>query len=594
MRHLENRDYTVGWICALPVETAAAIAMLDEEHGRPDRQDPHDKNNYILGRIGSHNVVIACLPDGVYGTISAAALIVQMQFSFRSIRFGLMIGIGGGVPSFNHDIRLGDVVVSKPSGTSSGILQYDFGKAVRGKLVLTGSLNKPPKALLAAIAILEAEHLIRGNKICRHLTNMLNSNPEMRRRYTYPGTEKDRLYQADYSHVGGQTCERCDISKQVIRRRRDEPSPVIFYGTIGSGNQVVKDGKIRDELARENDILCFEMEAAGLMDNFSCLIIRGICDYSDSHKNKDWQAYAAATAAAYAKELLYNIPVSDSGSADSEVDVQDTGPRRSHSTYSDNSGTLVQRTSIASEILPPPVFILTSQLYSKEDISLASIIPDLRYPNQDALMGTQLKEGSDFSVTLDKNFSDLMSTKAKSNSAFRKTIGRLFVSPSVTEVREIQVFAEESRVYLTRQPRALFKQLCKISDVRDWLYSFCVSEESVYFIVGYRTLLNARFVGKGITTTISTGSKNDVYQTTGERIYALCFRRINSKLIKKGNMNSEILESTNHWKVLTEDRAAGDEDEYISAELDKAPELGDEDLGVFPFGGGEEVWMNVL
>ena len=46
------------------------------------------------------------------------------------------------------------------------------------------------------------------------------------------------------------------------------------------------------------------MEAAGLMDSFPCLVIRGICDYADSHKNKRWQPYAAATAAAFAKELL--------------------------------------------------------------------------------------------------------------------------------------------------------------------------------------------------------------------------------------------------------------------------------------------------
>lgn len=59
------------------------------------------------------------------------------------------------------------------------------------------------------------------------------------------------------------------------------------------------------------DIICVEMEAAGLMDSFPCLVIRGICDYADSHKNKKWQPYAAATAAAYMKELLSVIPVKD-------------------------------------------------------------------------------------------------------------------------------------------------------------------------------------------------------------------------------------------------------------------------------------------
>jgi ankyrin repeat protein len=72
----------------------------------------------------------------------------------------------------------------------------------------------------------------------------------------------------------------------------------------------MKDGKTRDDIAQRLSALCFEMEAAGMMDNLQCLPIRGICDYSDSHKNKDWQDYAAATAAAYARELLEGLPPS--------------------------------------------------------------------------------------------------------------------------------------------------------------------------------------------------------------------------------------------------------------------------------------------
>jgi hypothetical protein len=47
------------------------------------------------------------------------------------------------------------------------------------------------------------------------------------------------------------------------------------------------------------------------MDTFLCLVIRGICDYADSHKNKQWQEYSAAVAAAYAKELLSVIPTDE-------------------------------------------------------------------------------------------------------------------------------------------------------------------------------------------------------------------------------------------------------------------------------------------
>lgn len=64
----------------------------------------------------------------------------------------------------------------------------------------------------------------------------------------------------------------------------------------------------RDCIAKELGVICFEMEAAGLMDILPCLPIRGICDYSDSHKAKEWQRYAAGTAAAYARELLEGIP----------------------------------------------------------------------------------------------------------------------------------------------------------------------------------------------------------------------------------------------------------------------------------------------
>jgi nucleoside phosphorylase len=91
-------------------------------------------------------------------------------------------------------------------------------------------------------------------------------------------------------------------------RPSDEDDPVIHYGLIASADHLMKDAHVRDTLAREEQVLCFEMEAAGLMDHFPCVVIRGICDYSDTHKNDIWQGYAAATAAAYAKEFLDVIP----------------------------------------------------------------------------------------------------------------------------------------------------------------------------------------------------------------------------------------------------------------------------------------------
>jgi nucleoside phosphorylase len=305
---LKSQEYTIGWICALSEELVAARAMLDEHHEVP-RLHKSDRNMYCCGRMEGHNIVITCLPTGAYGTTSAATVAAQMLSTFESIRFGLMVGIGGGVPSKGYDIRLGDVVVSKPSGTFGGVVQYDIGKNIEGgPFMRTGSLNKPPQILLNAVAGLKAEHMLEGSKIPLIHSRMVENHPNMLEGFSYQHELDDWLFVAGYKHEGGDTCETCDRSKVVERPNRRTTDPLIHYGVIASGNQVMKNSDIRDQLKKELDIICFEMEAAGLMDNFPCLVIRGICDYADTHKNKGWQMYAAATAAAYAKELLCIIP----------------------------------------------------------------------------------------------------------------------------------------------------------------------------------------------------------------------------------------------------------------------------------------------
>jgi nucleoside phosphorylase len=159
-KKLFHNGYTVGWICALPLEMAAAKAMLDEVHTKLP-QDSNDHNTYALGAIYGHNVAIACLPSGVYGTASAAIVATHMLFTFRAIRFGLMVGIGGGVPNKDVDIRLGDIAVSKPADTFGGVVQYDYGKAISsGQFQRTGTLNKPPEVLLAAVSNLQADYVM--------------------------------------------------------------------------------------------------------------------------------------------------------------------------------------------------------------------------------------------------------------------------------------------------------------------------------------------------------------------------------------------------------------------------------------------------
>lgn len=302
---LSHSDYTIGWICALPKELSASEAMLDTIHEALPNSG-NDSNTYTLGSIDAHNIVIACLPSGYYGNNNAATVASNLRRTFPSVRLCLMVGIGGGAPG-TADIRLGDIVIGQ------GVVQYDLGKTgIGGSFKRTGNMSKPAQELLTAVAKLRAAHDRQPSEIPQILSRMIQQNPLMTR-YIYNDQLQDRLFDSTYEHISPEEnpqedCGLCDANKLIQRPLREIPGPQIHYGTIASGNRVVKHGKMRDDLARELDALCFEMEGAGVMDSFAALVIRGICDYCDSHKNEQWQEVAAAVAAAYAKELLLLLP----------------------------------------------------------------------------------------------------------------------------------------------------------------------------------------------------------------------------------------------------------------------------------------------
>jgi nucleoside phosphorylase len=298
-RKLICTHYTVGILCALDKELLAVRALFDEIH--PDIPTvSQDTNHYALGRIGRHNTVTTCLPAGEYGTGAASEVVQNLLRSFHRVEFCLLVGIGGAVPSpDDHDIRLGDVVVSHPNGRYPAVLQYDMGKFLgEGDFQITGTLQPPPRLLMKAISKLKSNPDPRENSLRRHLEKIGHE----RKAYRFPGAEMDNLYASDSWHVEGPDCRNC--TGQVNRTKRVSDQPQVHYGPIASANQVMRSSKQRDMLAAKHKFLCFEMEAAGVMSSVPSLVIRGICDYADSHKNKVWQEYASAAAASYAKLLL--------------------------------------------------------------------------------------------------------------------------------------------------------------------------------------------------------------------------------------------------------------------------------------------------
>ena len=265
-------ECTIIWLCPLEVELRAAIAMLDKES---DEMAPRVRGQnviYTTGEIGPHKVAIV----GYYqeqGLAVSGSMAAEVIRDLPNLQFGLLVGIAGGIPSPTRDIQLGDVAVAVPEGDRPGVVGYDLGKAGEDNhFELKHWQNATHTPLRSVINLVRARY---GQRFRRHLT-VVERLPQFKRPDTDPPLSG--------SH------------------------PKVHYGTILSGNTVVKSKAKRDQLRDRYGGIAVEMEAAGMMTRLPVAVIRGISDFADSSKNDAWQPYAAITAAAYAKEVLLCLP----------------------------------------------------------------------------------------------------------------------------------------------------------------------------------------------------------------------------------------------------------------------------------------------
>jgi nucleoside phosphorylase len=301
-RILNYDDYTIAWLAVLPIEAEAALGMLDKKHEGQFESVRGDDYIYVGGEINGHNVVVATWPAGQnYGVGAAAALVNQVKARFSNIWFALLVGVAAGLPNLSptdpakrRDIRLGDVLVCVPEKASSGIIHYDLGKDTEGGFVLNGRQAETPAIVRAAIGniqLLKKKPFRAGNEFARQLA-LFQSDAEDAK-FWCRSQEEDNLFAG---------------SEEIKREPRDESERTrVWYGNIGSGNSMMRNPHRRDELRDEHDLIGLEMEASGIMNTLPTGVIRGVCDYGDGQKNKDWQPYAAAVAAVYARGILYTI-----------------------------------------------------------------------------------------------------------------------------------------------------------------------------------------------------------------------------------------------------------------------------------------------
>ncbi|KAJ9652125.1 hypothetical protein H2198_008630 [Neophaeococcomyces mojaviensis] len=258
--------------------------------------------------------------------------------------------ICGGVPinASGVEILLGDVIIS------TSVVQIDFGrqyphKFIRKKEVedILGRANPEIRALVG-----RAEGYLVRRRL-KDKTSLFSTQIGAKDGFSqavYPGPANDILYPANYRHKyriqGSCICGDCkdqndDVCESALqsacedlgcdrtlslsaKRRRTQMAmgfaldgkpltakaiqearnPSIHFGRMACSNQVMKSGQHRDQIAAEENAIGFEMESAGTWDYVPTIVIKSVCDYADSHKNKQWQGYAAATAAACTKAFL--------------------------------------------------------------------------------------------------------------------------------------------------------------------------------------------------------------------------------------------------------------------------------------------------
>jgi nucleoside phosphorylase len=343
-------EFQIAILCALPIEADAVQVFFDGtwcSYG----QHHTDKNTYTVGHIAKHNVVLVHMAG--MGKREATRASVFLNRSFEGIKLGLVVGICGAIPyptsTPPREILLGDVIIS------TDLVQYDLGKQYPTGFVKKDNhhdnLSRPDGGIRSFL------NKITGRVGHRELVRRTASSLEEACKrpgdgsFKYPGLEKDKLYDSSYRHqhqdsancinricaIRTSICDEatkkscvelgCDVERLLVRQRlkkaqgtlSEHPTHTdtdhwIHFGYIASGDTVMKSGEDRDRKGKEEKgILGFEMEGAGAWEEIPTIVIKGACDYADSHKNDDWHWYAAGSAAACMKALLQEWPVFDGG-----------------------------------------------------------------------------------------------------------------------------------------------------------------------------------------------------------------------------------------------------------------------------------------
>ncbi|KAF3231960.1 hypothetical protein TWF191_003936 [Orbilia oligospora] len=280
------KKYTIGWICDSSVGLNVARHILDESDDNKILSGTTLASSYFLGRIGAHHIAVS---DGASenspGLIPIMERVTTLLSNFPRIKVLLLVGVGHRMRNSENDIRFGDIVVGVSDHTGSGLVQYDLEESIKGQFFpLEKASSNHPASLNRALKLI------------------------MHQRDRFPYNVKNEINEASLKQ------QELDI---VLDKSIDDLS--IHYGRIASGTFDISEIPTLDILAAENRILCFENDAAGLMNGLPCLAIRSIYDHSDIYTDRE---FAAVVAAIFAKVLLLEVSLAD---IEAETEIAGTG-----------------------------------------------------------------------------------------------------------------------------------------------------------------------------------------------------------------------------------------------------------------------------
>ncbi|KIW76362.1 hypothetical protein Z517_11108 [Fonsecaea pedrosoi CBS 271.37] len=285
-----RRDYTIAWICSDSLDFRVATALLDTKHHNFPRHRC-DPANYVLGTIGRWEVVVAYHdPQTARGP-----LIVDLLWGFPKIELFLSVGVCSANPL--HHVFLGDVVVDTRSP--------DLTSLRLAELVLRTGPRR--------IHIASGTKSLRDIDVKSVMSSFEHTEPALRAFAVYPGHERDLAFRREYQHVGNHpNCNFCDPNQQLISRDRlpGRTPPGIHHARIAFTKRPVVDP--RGQPFFESDRISFAIDANGqdlytTLATQPLLVIRGIGDYADSHKQSIWKNYASTAAGAFTKALLLQL-----------------------------------------------------------------------------------------------------------------------------------------------------------------------------------------------------------------------------------------------------------------------------------------------